>query len=560
MEMEMKNIFKFAIITVAAASVVFVSCSEDLVVNENEYHSKEYMFADFGKVKDIMTHSYGYLTAGFSAVGGTMTECATDDAVYANTPNTIKGFYDGSWSANNTMDDCWNTYYSAIRSCNYLIENCPEDYEVAKYLEEYTRNKEQLQNYPWEAKTLRAYYHFELLKRYNSIVIADRTFTPEEVNSLRQVDYATAAEWIADELLEASGHLPATYSGTYFSELGRCTRGFALALRSRVLLYEASPLNNPDNLTERYVSAAAAAKQMIDGNASDGNTFALVNENFGSESKGVIFAVRQGANNAFERANFPAGYEGGHSGVCPSLNLVEAFDMIDGTPYDRSVNSAALLDPAQRDPRFEKTVLYNGATFKDQTVETFRGGRNGFPLEEASPTSFYLRKFIQESTRLSAGNTNSYQHVWPIIRFPEVYLNYAEALFEATGNPYFTGSLSGVSFTMSPADAVSRVRAIYSLPALPAGLDADTFRARLRNERRVELAFEGHRFWDLRRWKAGDQSKDVYGLDIVKNSDETFTSTRTLVQSRRWEDKWYFYPISEVERHRNTNLTQNSGW
>lgn len=539
-----------------AAAILAAGCS-DLQVNENEYHSKEFMFADFGNVKDIMTNAYGYLTPGFFAVGETMTECATDDAVYANTPNTIQYFYDGSWSANNTMDDQWSTLYGAIRACNYLIENCPEDFEVAKYLENYERDKAQLVNYPWEAKALRAFFHFELLKRYGRIVIADRTFTPEEVGSLRQKEYGEAARWIADELLEASQNLPATYSGTYYSEVGRVTRGFALAARARVLLYAASPLNSTDS--EDYALAAAAAKDMLDLNAADA-TYGLTDESFTGESKGIIFAIRSEADNAFERANFPAGYEGGHSGVCPTLNLAEAFDMADGTPYVRSANLPDLMDPAKRDPRFAKTLLYNGAVFKETEVETFRGGRNGLPLDEASPTSFYLRKYLREGTSLITGNVTSYQHIWPVLRLSEVYLNYAEALFEATGDPDFKGGLSGVNYTLSPVEAVNLVRAAVAMPGLPAGLDADTFRARLRNERRVELAFEGHRFWDLRRWKSGASSKEVYGLDITKADDGTLTCTPKLLQTRIWDDKMNFYPISEVERHKNANLQQNSGW
>lgn len=541
------------------AALGLVSCAADLEVNEREYHSKEYMFADFGKVKDIMTDVYGYLSPGFTAVGGTMTECATDDAVYANTPNTIKGFYDGSWSANNVMDDQWSRLYSGIRAANYLMENCPEDFPVAKYLEEYERDKAQLVNFPWEAKALRAWFHFELLKRYNRIVIADRSYTTAEVAALGQKDYAEAAEWIAGELQEAAAHLPATYSGTYYSEVGRVTRGFALAARSRVLLYAASPLNNPGGDREPWVMAAAAAKDMLDQNKADGQ-YLLVNDADNIESRGVIFAVRTGADNSFERANFPVGFEGGHSGVCPSLNLAEAYDKADGTPFDPEADADKLLDGAARDPRFAKTLLYNGASFKGETVETFRGGRNGLPQTEASPTSFYLRKYVQEQTSLSTGTVSSFPHIWPVLRLSEVYLNYAEALFEATGDPAFTGGLSGTTFDLSPVAAVNLVRAAYGMPGLDATLDADSFRARLHNERRVELAFEGHRFWDLRRWKEGPSTTQVWGLDITRAEDGTLTVGRTLVQNRNWDEKMYFYPISEVEMHKNKTLQQNTGW
>ena len=100
----------------------------------------------------------------------------------------------------------------------------------------------------------------------------------------------------------------------------------------------------------------------------------------------------------------------------------------------------------------------------------------------------------------------------------------------------------------------------YNMPAIPAGLSADAFRTRLRNERRVELCFEGHRFWDIRRWKIGDKTKDIYGLTITKDADDRLSVEKKLVQSRYWDDKMYFYPISEVECYKNLNLNQNTGW
>lgn len=104
--------------------------------------------------------------------------------------------------------------------------------------------------------------------------------------------------------------------------------------------------------------------------------------------------------NSFESANFPIGYEGGNSGVCPSHNLVEAFDMRDGTPFDwnNPEHRNKALEPSERDPRLAQTVLMNGQTFKDKVVESFIGGMNGLPKEGASPTSYYLRKHLKEAT------------------------------------------------------------------------------------------------------------------------------------------------------------------
>ncbi len=512
------------------------SCS-DLELGESQYHTKKYQFSDFDKVKEVMTNVYGYLESDFCS----FRECATDDAVYANSPDTLSKYYDGSWSANNVVDDKWAHYYSGIRAANYLLENCPDDFEIAKWNEQYTYYIEQLKNYPWEARALRAYFHFELLKRYQNIILADRTYTVAEVNGLVPATYEESVQWIASELEECAENLPATYSGTYYSELGRVTKGFAQAARARVLLYAASPLNNSAASTLKYAEAAQAAQEIIaDCTTSASPRYILMSQKYNSESKDLIFGVRESTSSTYEANNFPVGYEGGNSGTCPTLNLVECFE--------------------SGDPRLADAVLCNGDSFKGEAVESFYGGKNGQPKDNASPTSFYLKKYIQEATSFTTGNLISYQHIYPIFRYAEVWLNYAEALFEATKNPDFTGSLEGVSYTLSPRAALNTLRAVYSLLDIPSGLSESEFRERLRNERRVELCFEGHRYWDIRRWKIGEVTRTIEGLDIVRAEDGSCTSTRKTVATRYWDDKMYWYPISETERHKNGNLIQNTGW
>ena len=142
-------------------------------------------------------------------------------------------------------------------------------------------------------------------------------------------------------------------------------------------------------------------------------------------------------------------------------------------------------------------------------------------------------------------------------------LNYAEALGAATGDARFTGEMTvdgqQIDFTLSPLDAMNRVRTRYGMPELTSVINYDSFETRLRNERRVELAFEGHRFWDLRRWMIGSQTTRIYGLEITNNNG-TMTYARKLVQERTWQDKMYFYPISETEQYNNRHLIQNNGW
>ena len=140
-------------------------------------------------------------------------------------------------------------------------------------------------------------------------------------------------------------------------------------------------------------------------------------------------------------------------------NLVEAFDMRDGTPFDwnNPEHRNKALEPSERDPRLAQTVLMNGQTFKDKVVESFIGGMNGLP-KEASPTSYYLRKHLKEATDLTTGSATSYQHIWPLFRYAEVLLNYAEALLEATKEPDFKGTLDNVQYTVSPREAVNMIR------------------------------------------------------------------------------------------------------
>lgn len=535
-------------------AVSFMACN-DLDLNESQYHSKKYQFGDFPQVKEVMTNVYGYLQSGFY----NFQDCASDDAVYANSPDVCHAYYDGSWSANKLVDDQWAYYYKAIRAANYLLENCPEDYEIAKWNENYKYALAQLQNYPWEARALRAFFHMELLKRYNTIVVADQSYGADQVNGLIPSSYSETVDWIEKELKDCAGKLPETYSDSYYSEIGRVTCGFALAARARLLLYAASPLNNPSGDKSKYGKAAAAALEFIDVNATS-KRFALGKQAFNVESKDLVFGIREGSQNTYETYNFPVGYENGASGTCPSLNLVAAFDKLDGTPFDFDTDKDALLNSALRDPRLSKAVLSNGDLFKGEVIESFTGGRNGAPQDNASPTSFYLRKFIQESTSLVAGNVRSLTHIYPVFRFSEVYLNYAESLFEGTSNPEFTGTFEGIEYSLSPRAALNAIRNVNGMPDIPAGLSADAFRTRLRNERRVELCFEGHRFWDIRRWKIGEETKDVYGITITKNADDSFLVERKLVQSRYWNDKMYYYPISEVECHKNLNLRQNTGW
>jgi hypothetical protein len=330
-----------------------------------------------------------------------------------------------------------------------------------------------------------------------------------------------------------------------------------MALKARTLLYAASPLQNTSGEQSKWIAAATASKSIIDSAfyTLDGNFANVINSLTTPE---LIFERRQGPTNSFERANFPIGYEGGNTGTCPTQNLVDAFEMqATGLGIDEAGSGYDPSDPyAGRDPRLNHTVLINGSIWKGDTLEIWNGGLNGPPVRYATKTGYYLKKYLIEAVSLSPSNPSTRDHTWVLFRYGEVLLNYAEAMNEAYG-PEAMGS---GSLTMTALEAVNMIRARAGMPDFPTGLSQSEFREKLRNERRVELAFEDHRFWDIRRWKIGNTTTGIYGVDIEKDALDVLSFTPKTVETRVWDDKMYLYPIPQSEIYINSSLTQNSGW
>lgn len=551
-------------IIILLSSAILASCSF-LDVSVQEYHGTNYQFSTFDRTKQVLTNVYGYLPQGWGS--GTKRDVATDNATVGWETDGIKKYWDGSWSAISGMDDVWWEYYHAIRAANYFLENCPDDFEATKYRDDYSQRMEQLQYFPWEARALRAYFHYELLKRYRNIIVSDHCIELDEVNKLAPSSYDEAVSWIAAECDTVAMHLPISYKFTWAQETNRVTKGFALALKARVLLYAASPLNNPTNDKSKWEAAAAAAKAVMDLGPYMLESYDKWENKAVIDCYSVIFSITTGQGGGYESDNFPIGYEGGNGGICPSLNLFSCFDFTDGTEFDWNNPDHRARMYTDRDPRLYSTMLFNGSAFKEVNLETFYGGQNGLPRKGATNTSFYLNKLIIQETSFITGNSTSYEHYWPVFRIHEMYLNYAEALFEATGDPSFTGTLNDVNYKISPKGAVDAVRAAAGMPAISSGLTGDAFRTKLRKERRVEFAFEDHYFWDVRRWKIGESTQDVYGLSITRiedgdkdSSNDRFNTEKVLVQHRVWKDKYYFYPIDQGELFKNNSLIQNEGW
>ena len=549
---------------------LFISGCEFLDYTEQSFAEKENVFTNHDRTVAFLTATYNSLQAGFTDVGNAMLESATDNAAYAWDDTNIQNFYNGIWSPISTLDAQWGAFYTGIRRANMFLENIDE-----AVLEEHKWTGDAYQvklkkwiYYRYEARFLRAFFHFELAKRYGDIPLVTKSLTLEEANNATRDPFSEVIEWIAQECTDIAPNLPDSYSDNAITpemETGRITKGAALALKSRALLYLASPLHNPasaPDYRQKWENAATAAHDLIVSGLYSNTLPAWedVFNNWRATNTELILERRQANSRTFEAANTSIGFQGGNSGNCPTQNLVDAFEMKStgkgileqGSGYDPN-------DPYfDRDPRLGMTVLYHGSTWKERAMNISVNGVDGKPKVGASPTGYYLKKYMVESTIIAPPNQNTTEHCWILFRYTEVLLNYAEAMNEVYG----PNSDNGGEFSLTALDAVNFVRSRTGVEMLdyPDDISQNDFRDKIRNERRVELAFEGHRTWDLRRWKQGDLTRTIKGMEIVRVGD--FTSyTPVTIQSRLWDDKMYFYPIPRTEIY-NTDgkLVQNQDW
>ena len=373
--------------------------------------------------------------------------------------------------------------------------------------------------------------------------------------------------FIVSECEDAALNLPETYVGQPNNETGRITKGFAMALKSKALLYKASLLHNPSMDTEKWKASAKAALDIIDLNLYQLDPKEKANN---LSSKEVVLFRMNDSNSNFELNNFPIRFVEGKrntpaSGVFPSQNLVDAFETVNGYQVTLTENGWECKDPNfdpqqpynGRDPRFYWTVLANGMSFKEDVIETFVGGKDYAPVNAGgSATGYFLRKYIQETTSFVPDKEVKNKHHWIIYRYAETLLTYAESMVEAFNSVTYKDAI----YHKTALEALNEVRINAGMPLITT-TNKDEFIRALRNEWRVEFAFEDHRFWDIRRWRIGDfTQKELYGVTITK-TDTGLLFQKTLYENRSWTDRMYLYPIPQEELFKNKNLyPQNTGW
>ncbi|HEY4154559.1 MAG TPA: RagB/SusD family nutrient uptake outer membrane protein [Puia sp.] len=506
---------------------------------------------------------YTHLPLGFLYIDGAMMASATDEAEHTPDTSTIQNFNSGNWNATANPDDVWAKYYQGIRDANLFLESAGnvnlDQWKLNPALQAtYQTNLDLIKKWEYEVRFLRAYFYFELVKRYGGVPLLTSSLAISDTGKTR-ASLADCIKFMTDECDSAALNLPATPANT---DLGRATKGAALALKSRVLLYAASDLfNTPSGSSPALVSivggdrmaqwkaAADAAKAVIDlGTYTLSPDYSTLFSSTNYRNNEVIFATRSGPANTFEIASYPIGFDLGQSGTTPTQNMVDAYEMTDGTPFDWN-NPTESADPySNRDPRLGMSVITNNSMFKSRPVEIWAGGRDGKGVTNATKTGYYLRKYVNPDLDLLLNTTSV--HTWILIRLGEIYLNYAEALNEYDpGNPDIKLYVDAV-----------RARPGVNMPGLPGGLSQDQMRDRIRNERRVELAFEDHRFWDVRRWMIGPitEGAPITGVDIQQTAPSSFTYTKVHIEDRYFDPKMYLYPIPQGEVA--NGLIQNPLW
>lgn len=468
----------------------------------------------------------------------------TDEAVYSNDDQTYlvqRGQLSPvlyGWTSTT-----WGRSYRGIREVNLALEN------ISK-----TPITDERRNLLIaELRFIRAYRYFDLLKGFGGVsLIGDRVTTLKDDFSdlYDRKSISETVDYINSELDAAMAVLPEAPNGDW--ERGRATSTAAMGLKSRLLLYAASPLyTGGSNDVAKWQQAADAAKDII-----DLNKFDLVTDldPDPSENYRKFFLSAPGKEDIFfreytvtsramamERMNAPNGF-GGWGGNCPMQNLVDDYEMDNGLPIE---NGASGYDPqnpyADRDPRFYASILYNGAAYRGRQIETFLPGGKDSPAGNepwnTSPTGYYLRKFLNESISLDDWNKMG-TSPWRYIRYAEILLNYAEAQNEAVGPD------------QSVHDAINKVRNRAGMPDLPAGLTQAEMRARIQNERRIELAYEEHRYFDVRRWMIAEdvENQTARGMSITKNGNGTLTyAVKEALTGKTFATKHYWFPIPVEE-------------
>ncbi len=614
-------------------TTTLLSCEKYLNVVPSETISEQDVIGKIQNIEKVWANLYGQSLQDFGLAeaggyNGALLDACTDEAKN-HWENPAELLYNSdSWSAVNNPLDNWTKAYQIIRLSYILLENIDQS---AIPLDKLSYYQPRIAGYKADAHFFIALQYFELMRRYGSVPIVKKAYEVSEAGDLANAPRNPLDEvsaFISAECDSAANILPTTYEVSSPSEIGRITKGAAMSLKAIALLYAASPLFNGNTAyaslkntdgsqlfsqtydANKWKSAADAAKAVI-----DLNMYSLNNPNpsnpidnyarlfYTREYKETILPLLFGSNSTFEQNFLPNGQDGQSCGGFGKLSIfqtmVDAYEMSNGLPitdpnsgyistgfwsgkiwdgkaYRQASNLSNMYK--NRDPRFYATIFFQYA-FWDSANHTrpikyayygnANGATDGWPKGGTNcETGYGLRKYNNPDVNLKTGNGTTNKN-FPLIRYPEILLTYAEAMNEYEGTP-----------TQAVYDAINLVRARVSMPALPITASDRTkegMRERIHNEWRIEFAFENHRFWDVRRWLIGSKVDNgaMYGLNARPTVDERNATgfdagseaegvavfyKQVVNQNRIFTDRDYLFPIPQIEINKSTALIQNPGW
>ena len=566
-----------------------VSCTDSYEGTPVNMFTEDYLFSrtDSNGVvaRQFLNRIYWYMRNGHNGVNGDYLDAASDDALSVNSgdPDVYK-LAVGRYSASSTIpsDMIWTDPYGLIRRVNILLNGIDVVPFNTTYIDALGNARPLNVSMKAEARFLRAYFYFELMKRYGGIpIIGDKVYDLNENIELPRSTFEQTVKYIVSELDAIKDDLRSLPLPDAAANAHVVTTQAAQALKIRVLLYAASPLFNEKPVEsgnelvgyatydrERWKTAADAARSFMNAYGTDGGPLGL-DPNFkdvftnwydNTIHKEMIFFRENDSNTSIETANGPLGLSGAKQGngrTNPTQNLVDAFLMKDGY-FINEEGSAYEYDPQHpydnRDPRLEYTIIHNGTNWLNNTMQTWQGGANNPLGSSYSLTSYYMRKFMGNFE--SGSEYQATLHNWVMFRYAEILLNFAEAENEYLSSP-----------SQDVYDAIIALRKRAGIEAgndnlygLRDDMSQADMRKVIQNERRIELAFEEHRYWDIRRWRLAEMiyAQPVKGMFITTSLTGT-TYIPQDVLTVDWDNKRYLYPIPYSEVIKNKNMVQIGG-
>jgi starch-binding outer membrane protein, SusD/RagB family len=582
--------------------IVFASCKKNLTPADDNHRTLEDIYPDAGYAEGVLLNAYTRLpTNGYS-----FNEVATDDAVTNDKISPLLNMATGSWSAINNPVEQWNNSYTAIMYINLFLR----EVDSVNWAPMSGANVRRLyaDRLKGEAYGLRALFMFHLLQAHAGygangellgVPIITEALEPNSDFSKPRNTFDQCIQQIYADLAESdkylpldylyggitnASQLPAKYSGIALGDYNRVFGTFgrqrmsgriAKAIRAKTALLAASPAFNPQSTQSKWEAAANYAGEILTlyggpsqldpqgglfysqtnapGSSVNINT---ININSGTpvDQKEMLWRGTIVNTSNLEIANYPPSLFG-NGRVNPTQNLVDAFPMANGLPITDPASGYNPNSPyANRDPRLRNYIVVDNTTMRSTTIRTKSDNPTNDAVD-AVPTStrtgYYMRKLLNETVNANPTSISNQKHYPVHIRYTEIFLIYAEAANEAWG-PDGKGTFN---FSARDVIAAIRKRAGITQPDvyLTSITSKDDMRKLIRNERRLELSFEGFRFWDLRRWKE-NLTEPAKGVTITNN-----VFTIRTVENRVYSDYMYYGPIPLTEALK-ANLQQNKGW